>query len=55
MKSKIKFLISLVVLGLFFTTSVKIYYKLDKKADSQNILSFLQKMNVNLKVSQLEK
>jgi hypothetical protein len=55
MKSKIKFLIFLIVLGLFFTTSIKIYYNLDKKADSQNILSFLQKMNVNLKVSQLEK
>jgi hypothetical protein len=51
MKSKIKFLISLVVLGLFFTTSIKIHYNLEKKVDSQNILFFLQKMNVNLKVS----
>jgi len=49
MKSKIKFLIFLIVLGLFFTTSVKIYYNLDKKVDSQNILSFLQKNECQLK------
>jgi len=28
MKSKIKFLIFLIVLGLFFTTSIKIHYNL---------------------------